>query len=110
MFKSNNKNNKYFFILIISLGIAGIVFFFPMRIEDGYTCLFHFKFAHNSPVEKVFFNGTNGEGESQAVSGMFIKEYIHNWAFLWWLSIIFVGIGSYEYLKKRKSKNDLELK
>lgn len=82
--------------------------FFPVRIEEGYTCLFHLTFAHNNPVETVLFSSMHGETVSEAVGEIFTKEYIHNWAILWWLSIIIICIGSYGFIKKWNSKNDFE--
>lgn len=110
MRKTKKNIIKSLFTILILLGATGSLLFFPLRMEEGYTCIYHLKFDHDNPVMEISKIVSGGEYYSNSVNARFMHEYIHNWALLWWLSLAVAGTGLYGVIKNRNNNNTIALK
>jgi len=93
----NRKSLNKLRIGLVSVGLVGIILFFPFKLPDGYTCLFeHYKggkHGHNitGPL-------TTNHAHEMA------RHYILPFGLIWWFSIAVVSWGILEMRKKRGQK------
>ena len=95
------QNKKYVLIFIMMLGIAGGLLFFPLQLNDGYTCFYHRFFDSDRPVIKHAHIITQIQEHH---STEMIDAYISGYAFFWWGSLVLTGFGIYK-LNFYKSPN-----
>lgn len=87
---------KYLFIILIVSGIIGVIFFFPVNLNDKYTCLYHRMFFENHGGEHLQHNAIAADHGMNSL----LQHYIGHYALLWWASIAVFTI-SIILLKKR---------
>ena len=85
---------KHLLIVLISIGIIGTVIFFPVNINDHYTCLFH-RLQDNSITLSEISLHDGGNNMHHSI----LEIYLQGYAFLWWTSIALFTI-SIIFLKK----------
>ena len=86
--------------MIIILGIIGAITFFPVNINDHYTCLFHRIIDGNFSSTEI---GLHQLDKNMHYSIMDI--YLEGYAFIWWASILVLVTGIYLYRNKNKLLN-----
>jgi len=102
------KRLSVFFLIF---GIAGVVLFFPLNMNNRYTCLYHRLFCRTEPVaaghDQRLEPHTNNHGgmPHQAMQGpqvnALIPHYLKHFAFYWWGSLLLAGICL--FLSRKKS-------
>ena len=97
---------KYYLLLIWILlltSMTGAVFFFPINLNEKYTCLYH----------RLYDNSDNGHAISldipavtrPAMDHELLDSYIKSYAFLWWASmavlfLVVIGMRKKIYMQK----------
>ena len=89
-------------IILLVTGIFGTIFFFPVNIDDSYTCLSHRLISqqknHFLPDKRPDFGAASVKRRESENSHLLIKKYFLPYALLWWISIGIVFL-SYQYFK-----------
>lgn len=67
--------------LLFGIGILGAVFYFPVNIDNQYTCLFHRLF---SPDHSYVHSHTD-----------IVEHYVTSFGFMWWGSLILLALSIY---------------
>jgi len=97
--------------LLLFIGLGGSLLFFPLKIADRYTCIFHFGSAPSGvPPLTAEPNGSAAEKNSgytgvNPSDGM-LDFYIRHFSWLWWGSIG-LAVFSAIYLINRSKKKEL---
>lgn len=89
--------NLIFLLLFIS--IAGAVLFFPVNIQDQYTCLYHRLFSPGHT-----FLHSAGDDISQTGKEDLLHRYLSSFGLLWWGSLLLTSLSIYS-LKRLASRN-----
>lgn len=77
-------------ILLAIIGLTGAVFFFPMKFEDGNTCLAqHYVGGEISGTGHHLMKFDHGHGHDLA------QEYIIPYGLIWWTSLGMLVFGLY---------------
>ena len=105
------------------VGILGSVLFFPLNINNRYTCLVHRLFFHDhsytvftdsgskltatealDQIEKFKQSSQKAENEDfiQMMHDALLKCYLMPFGLLWWTSLLFLALSIY-WLKKNRS-------
>jgi hypothetical protein len=123
------RTKKFYLGIIVLIATAGSIFFFPMNIGGKYTCFYHRLFNHEQPVlqvneldhqqhggTRILQSGdrkmsdkvsTQNKTETTHHGSVLLDNYLHQYAFPWWVSIGLLAFGIYLFLKiKRKLKRN----
>lgn len=76
--------------LLLAAGIAGAVLFFPVNIQDQYTCLYHRLF---SPEHS--YTHSTGVDISQTQEEDLLRHYLSPFGLLWWGSLLLTALSIY---------------
>ncbi|NIT99579.1 MAG: hypothetical protein GWN01_01125, partial [Nitrosopumilaceae archaeon] len=118
------KKTKAFIIILLVLGIPGTVVFFPVNIDNRYTCLYHRLFIphhlnpHSSdssianshrqivnPGSLTHHRRLTKEEEPVEISyDEIMARYVTPFGFLWWGSLLLVATGVYVWKKFNRSQ------
>jgi len=87
-------------LLLLGMGILGVVVFFPVNINNQYTCLYHRLFSpeHSYPH-------TSGVNITSIQKEILLNRYLTPFGLLWWGSLLLTALSIYG-LKRQASKND----
>ena len=124
------KTKKVYLSMILLITLAGTVFFFPMNLGGQYTCFFHRIFDHAHPVSEVPMAAGHPETHLNSPSitdqdmntkagGMDISEtghhgselldnYLHQYAFPWWVSIGLLALSIYMWIKQERNMKEMD--
>ena len=80
--------------------MLGSILFFPLKMESGKTCLFHRIFGGD---EENLPNHIPLAERAQ----LMLRAYLVPFAFVWWLSLVILGMSIY-YLKYKNFKLNQE--
>jgi hypothetical protein len=81
-------------VTLVFIGLVGALFFFPMKLENGRTCLAH---------QYIRGEGFHKEGDTMIAHGHSLaREYILPYGLVWWMSIGLAVTGFY-FLRKKKT-------
>lgn len=97
--------------LILLLGIAGAVLFFPVRIGGNHTCLYHRIIdAHPS-----YYSGngrlptdTGHRDETAIDHSELLKHYLVPFGVLWWSSLSVVGVVVFVFVRRKSDDEELK--
>ncbi|HID38076.1 MAG TPA: hypothetical protein EYP36_01000 [Calditrichaeota bacterium] len=97
-------NEKKIWALFLLVSLAGGFLFFPVRIADEYTCLFHRLFNYDDPVKmkEHIHNAAIQVGQHEDLA--MLSFYLHRYALIWWANIALAVLSVYSI---RKIKNKL---
>ncbi|MFZ0391833.1 MAG: hypothetical protein WAN36_15335 [Calditrichia bacterium] len=117
MKKKLDKKSVPWIFLMLLIGGAGAVSFFPLNLESRYTCLYHrWRSGNKNCQMRQQLRRTNESGyqrteantspDSQrpeqftrtsqpSSSGILLNTYLQGYAFLWWGSLILVAAGGF---------------
>lgn len=92
------KASKVIGMMLMALGVVGAVVFFPLRLDNGKTCLAHQYFVTES--------GYNGGYEVTGDEHVLARNYVIPYGLFWWISLGFVVMGLYlpGYKTSRQTK------
>jgi hypothetical protein len=112
--KSKNileRRGIFYLLILLSIGILGSIFFFPINFNNQYTCLYHRIFApehHNYEVmgtdDLVLSVKKNYENEE--IHSELIKKYIVPFGFVWWSSLAIIVFAFFLLNKERQKKTE----
>lgn len=98
------QRGKPLLLLLLAIGLAGAVVFFPFNIENRYTCLYH---RLLEPEHGIIHAGSAADGarsESVAGNGQFstldhhgdlLAGYLSPFGFAWWGSLALTAFAAY---------------
>lgn len=101
MRKAKRFRKKNILFLLLAAGIAGAVLFFPVNIQDQYTCLYHRLF---SPGHSYPHSAGADIDISQTQQENLLNRYLSPFGLLWWGSLLLTAISIYS-LKRLPSLN-----
>jgi len=78
-------------VLLLGIGILGAIFFFPMNINNQYTCLYHRLFSPDHSYAHAYDN--------------IVQHYIASFGFLWWGSLTLIAVSIYALKRLVKIRN-----
>jgi hypothetical protein len=120
---------RYILVMAFLITSLGTVFFFPLNINEKYTCFFHRIFNHTQPVsydinrknehvhtkdigqtekinsragDKGFYSETDKEVIIASHGSVLLDNYLDQYAFAWWASIGFFALTVFRWLKLSK--------
>ena len=106
--KSRMRKGALLTIALLSIGIIGGVFFFPINFDNQYTCLYHRIFAPEHD-----YHLSNGMANAKAIGGnhreMEIEEMMHSelvakyvlpYGLIWWISLM-VAASAFFWLRRQ---------
>jgi hypothetical protein len=123
------KSKINYLVISIMITASGTVFFFPLNIDGKYTCFYHRIFDHSHPVSNEAnlehrhihsedLNQTenknstpndkkNNDDSRNKVIGthyrsVLLENYLHQYAFVWWLSLGLLALSIFMWLKLKK--------
>jgi hypothetical protein len=123
------KSKINYLVISIMITASGTVFFFPLNIDGKYTCFYHRIFDHSHPVSNEAnlehrhihsedLNQTenknstpndkkNNDDSRNKVIGthyrsVLLENYLHQYAFVWWLSVGLLALSIFMWLKLKK--------
>ena len=108
--------NKKILLLILFPGIVGVLFFFPVQMSGRYTCVYHRLFEAENPVTGVNMENNNSTATEEPAGthdhseSPFLHRYLHNYAILWWISLLLIVFSIYGLRQNRvlnKKSEDL---
>lgn len=121
MKKPQSRKNLIGVILVLGLGLLGGTLFFPMNMNNRFTCLYHRLFSPDHSYLASTINDTrveeNKAGEiakhtdqihrmqreqEETVHDALLGEYVIPFGILWWASLITFAAGIY-WLKRQLS-------
>ena len=92
---------KFLMLLLLLIGIAGSILFFPVNINNRYTCLGDKIVAHHQQrlneldsLEKDMIHHVNISGQSNH-HDLLMQKYVYPFGIFWWLSLGVVSLGIY---------------
>ena len=85
--------------MLLFLALVGGLLFFPVQIQDGYTCLFHRLFNYENPVKVDTHHHHNTAVAMQHEESNFLSFYLHRYAFIWWASVALAVVSGYSIWK-----------
>ena len=112
-----NKYKIFYGMFIISL--LGSILLFPVKINSKYTCFFHKILAEYtidiSNGEKVISNNENetadiknmNHPDSDSEAMELLHQYLNQYAFLWWGSLILLSIAIFLIKKEKYNQEKL---
>lgn len=76
-----NRGRHLGIALLLGIGILGTVFFFPINMNNQYTCLYHRMVSpgHSYPHHPIDI----------------LQEYVTPFGLLWWGSLLLTALGIY---------------
>jgi len=87
---------KEAWIIFVILGLSGAVFFFPMKLDEGKTCLAqHYISVEASRMDHIM----SDHGHQLA------QKYIIPYGLIWWSSLAMFAFGLYLTRKKGVKEN-----
>ncbi len=95
-------NTMKILTLLLVIGIAGSIFFFPMRIDVQRSCLMDSFINAHAPME-------SHAGHSHTGMEAMAQKYILPYGLLWWLSlaITYMSIRRMAKARRRRGKSEL---
>ncbi|MCK6619719.1 MAG: hypothetical protein HUU32_04545 [Calditrichaceae bacterium] len=90
MGKTKPFGKKNILLLVLAAGIAGAVLFFPVNINNQYTCLYHRLF---SPGHS--YTHSTGDDISQTQKEDLLNRYLSPFGLLWWGSLLITALSIY---------------
>jgi hypothetical protein len=110
------RNKSFIFILVFTIGILGVILFFPLKIDNRYSCLFHCWSKSNelkadtnrSSIPGNYSKLPSINAEANHINHDLLKSYISSYAFLWWGSFVWLTGGIYlrNRLSRKKETNE----
>ncbi len=88
-----NRKFTIALLVVIVLALAGSIFFFPIRLEGQYTCLYHRMVERDAYA----WNALNPHGNTSVL----VHFYIHHYSLIWWGSL-FILLGTIYWLTQNK--------
>ena len=88
-----NRKFTIALLVVIVLALVGSIFFFPIRLEGQYTCLYHRMVERDAYA----WNALNTHGNTSVL----VHFYIHHYSLIWWGSL-FVLLGAIYWLTQNK--------
>ena len=79
-------------MLLLSFGVLGGIFFFPMNIENQYTCLYHRLFSPEHSYTHSHYD--------------LVSHYVAPFGLLWWGSLFLIAFSVYRLKKLAKINNN----
>lgn len=105
MKKRNRLGKRNFILLMLGIGIAGAVLFFPVNIQNRYTCLYHrllfpeHSYSHSHKAAEHPENQVSRDSLYDHLHDQLLRGYLKPFGLLWWGSLLIVTLCFYE-LKK----------
>jgi hypothetical protein len=116
------KSKINYLVISIMITASGTVFFFPLNIDGKYTCFYHRIFDHSNlehrHIHSEDLNQTenknstpndkkNNDDSRNKVIGthyrsVLLENYLHQYAFVWWLSVGLLALSIFMWLKLKK--------
>ena len=93
-------NKKNLLIGLIIMGCLGTILFFPVNINNHYTCLFHRIIDGNPASPNITLHH-----KDNSMHHSILDIYLEGYAFIWWASILALVTGIYYYRTKNKVYN-----
>ena len=82
-----NKKSKYILsLLLLIIGVAGIIIFFPAKMDGEYTCICDRMLGKPSGITPASFT-------------LLVERFFFPFAFMWWGSIL-LAVSSGVYLTR----------
>ena len=111
------SKSKYFLIIILFLGITGGLLFFPVMMDNGYTCYYHRFIDTKRPVEEkmvydgqtdghVQINHSSAAGTMEHHGSEMLDRYLASYALLWWGSLALLVLSLFAL---KRYKNNLKM-
>jgi tetrahydromethanopterin S-methyltransferase subunit D len=88
-------NSKKIILTLLFIGIVGTVLFFPVKMDSGYTCIFHNICRINAAPCS---DGVPGDRNCSLMQ----RQYLIPFGFAWWISLAILAIGIYNINKLKK--------
>lgn len=96
-------------LLLLSIGIMGAIFFFPINFNNQYTCLYHRIFApeHSNQLSNEMTGpdetvGKNQEDEiEEMMHSELVTKYVLPFGLMWWMSLI-VAASAFFWLRHQQ--------
>jgi hypothetical protein len=115
------RKNLIGVLLVLGLGLLGGTLFFPMNMNDRFTCLYHRLFSPDHSYLASTINDIRVEEnnvvdmamhtdqihrmqreQEEAIHDALLEEYVIPFGILWWASLITFAAGIY-WLKRQLS-------
>ena len=109
-------HKKYLIMLMLVLGLAGSVFFFPLQMDDQSSCCYERMFggnenctcrkeANDQSQHELAMNATgeNAAGMHQHGSEL-LDSYLHHYAFPWWISVGLLAAGCFLWIREKDKR------
>lgn len=111
--------HKIWIIFFLGFGIAGTILFFPVNIQNQYTCLYHRLIHRYSQRERIGAvplpndkspNVNHNHAETKNASpeelnhDELIQHYVFSFGLLWWASLLFVGLSLYHFIQWKRQR------
>jgi len=110
-------------VIIIILTCFGIIFFFPLSIDEKYTCLYHRVFDQANPVSNIVkgdhhsehvaqsdeinsadtgtdnYNESENQINNRLHGSVLLDTYLEQYVLIWWVCVGLFGISLF-WMKK----------
>ena len=93
---AKEKIIKIILIITLSMGIAGTILFFPIKLDSGNTCMFHSICSKNTEY-------CSNKALCAENCHLMQEQYLIPFGFIWWTSLVVVVLSSY-HIKKSKGE------
>ncbi len=96
--------------LLLLIGLGGSFLFFPVKIGERYTCLFHFNSLEQGKTPQAaeqagFIQPDSSDMITERHSNRMLRYYIKHFSFLWWGSLG-LTVLSFLYLSGFNNKKE----
>ncbi len=104
--------NRFLFLTLIPIfvGLAGGILFFPVKLNSGYTCLYHrlfYSHVHSLENSMVLSTGIKNDFvKTNDKSDVLLHFYIRRFGIFWWISLfVFIsGLYMFKYFRIKKNQ------
>lgn len=93
---------KKYIIIFLAIGLLGGLLFFPIQIDETYTCFYHRIFDNDHPAHEHKLSQNMQSAHSHGSD--LVDIYVSGYGIFWWSSLIVVAYSIYR-LRKIKSIN-----
>lgn len=98
-----HRQKKFLLFLAIIPLLGGAVLFFPVKLDNRYTCLYHRIAESGNPVHHEGSKPLDGRlltgNHNMPHSMMMESYYMERFVFIWWLSLLLTFLAIRKILK-----------
>jgi len=106
------QRGMFLTLALLTIGIIGGIFFFPINFNNQYTCLYHRIFAsghsYQSSNEMTGLGETVGKNHENDIEEMMHSElvthYVLPFGLMWWISLIVAALAFFWLRQQRQPK------